>query len=273
MTHGPDSAEGLVPGAKGRLRGSTAIITGAGRGLGRGVAIAMAMEGARLWVCDQTVEELDKTVSLIEAAGGRVEHRRFDLSSHEACEEFARDVIANTDRVDCLVNNAGVLPRTPFAEVSRQEWDSTLAVNLTATFVLCQRVLPRMEAHGGSLINMSSRAGVAGFAKQTSYCASKFAVEGFTRALATELPEGVSANTVTPGMRIKPTNLTEAEERALSTEEREWRDPIHIAPAFIYLSMARGRPNGFRFDAQRLTETIRRHGYTMPAETAESIAE
>ena len=94
-----------------------------------------------------------------------------------------------------------------------------------------------------------------------------------TRALAQELEPPYSANTITPGMRIKPTNLTEADEREIPEPERVWNDPLRIAPAFIYLSLARGRPNGHRFDAEHLTKEIQKNGYDMRPEIAESIAE
>lgn len=262
----------LVPSPRGRLAERTVVITGAGRGLGKGVCLAMAMEEATLWICDKTVDELGQAARIAGEFGATVHHRRFDISSSEACNRFAKEVLEGGSSVDCLVNNAGILPRTKFLDITRDEWERTLAINLTAGFQLSQLLLPAMES-GGSIINVSSRAGVLGFAKQVSYCASKFAVEGFTRALAEDVDETVSVNSITPGMRIKPTNLTEAEEGKVPASDRVWKDPLLIAPAFIYLAMARGRPTGRRFDAERLTTTIQRHGYDMPYDMAEGIAQ
>lgn len=260
----------------------TVVVTGAGRGLGRGVAVAMAQEGARVWACDKTSDELDTTSKLIlEGRKGAslgtsetVETRCFDLTSADACNRFAMEVLEQSPRIDCLVNNAAILERAPFSEVTTEAWEKTMAVNLTAPFLLSQRFLRGMGERGGSIINVSSRAGVLGFARQASYCASKFGIEGLTRSLSEELNDApISVNTITPGMRIKPTNLTDQQDRDTPSSERVWKNPALIAPAFVYLALQKGQPSGCRFDAERLAQEIRMHGYELSPERAEDIAE
>ena len=259
----------------GRLKGQTAVITGAGRGLGRAIAVAFAGEGAATWICARTRSELDTTADHIRALGGWVEAHEVDLSDPDACIGFAFRVLEQSRHVDVLVNNAAVLRFVPIEDVSLSEWADALAINLTAPFLLTRAVLPAMRERGGSLINVSSRAGVLGFARETPYCASKFGLEGFTRAVALELAGArVSVNTVTPGLRIKPTSLADADVPDRSAEERDaWNDPGLLAPAFLYLAQLRGEVSGLRFDAHRLTLALARQGAQLTPERVKELAE
>jgi NAD(P)-dependent dehydrogenase (short-subunit alcohol dehydrogenase family) len=132
-----------------------------------------------------------------------------------------------------------------------------------------------MKARGGSIINVSSRAGVLGFKDEAAYCTSKFGIEGLTRALAVEhTGSPVSINTVTPGLKIKPTSMTEETFEKLSDEERKaWSNPSEIVPAFVYLAGQRGEVSGYRFDARVLTEAIRNEGFDMDLARAKELAE
>jgi NAD(P)-dependent dehydrogenase (short-subunit alcohol dehydrogenase family) len=250
------------------LERTTAVVTGAGRGLGRAVAAALAREGARVIACDRTNEELAATERLIRSEGGEVEAHRFDLADPAACETFA----ATVGRTDALVNNAAVLERAGVRGTTLDSWTSTLAVNLTAPFLLIRSFLPGLLESGGSIVNVSSRAGVLGFENEGAYCASKFGLEGLTRALAAEL-EGVrvSANTVTPGLSLKPTSLTDAE-ASLSPARGEWNDPMSLGPAFVLLAGLRGEVSGCRFDALRLAEAVARKGGKLTAAELRELA-
>lgn len=238
----------------GRLAGRQAIVTGAARGLGRAVADALQNEGASVYRWDREEADLSDTKAVL--AHVETLRRRFPS-------------------LDVLVNNAGVLRRAPLGSVSDGAWSETLAVNLTAPFLLMRELLDALRAEGGgSVINISSRAGIHGFAEQAAYCASKFGIEGLTRAAAFDLANApVSVNTVTPGLRIKPTMMTDQEEAEVSAEERVWHDPARLAPAFVYLALARGRPTGRRFDALRLSERIEREGYDLSDESLKEITE
>lgn len=229
-----------------------AVVTGAARGLGRAMADAFEEQGAAVYRWDRDQADLSDP----EAVAARI-------------EELGRSPL------DVLANNAGVLYRAPLGSVTDAEWEETLAVNLTAPFLLMRGLLEPIRAGGGgSIINVSSRAGIHGFEEQAAYCASKFGIEGLTKAAAAELAEAsVSVNTMTPGLRIKPTMMTEEEEARASVAERLWHDARGLAPAFVYLALARGRPTGMRFDALRLTERIERDGYDLSDESLKEIAE
>ena len=259
----------------GRLSGQVAVVTGAGRGLGRAVALGFAREGANLWICARTRAELEKTGQLVRAEKTRAELRVVDLAQSDTCRAFACEVLDMTRRVDVLVNNAGVLRLAPIEEITAAEWSQVLAVNLTAPFLLTQLFLPGMRIGGGSIINVSSRAGILPFKNECAYCASKFGLEGVTRSLALELAgTPVSINTVTPGLRIKPTSLTEADlENARAEERAQWQSPEKLVPAFLYLATLRGQATGLRFDAFKLSQLVRREGYGMTPERILSAVE
>ncbi len=187
---------------KSAFTGQHAVVTGAGRGLGRAIAIGLASEGACVTICARTESELQKTLEQIRSTGGQVESFALDLADERACQELIADVRARAQRIDVLVNNAATLRLTPIEDLSFQEWRQTLDVNLNAPFLLIRGFLADMKERGGSIINVSSRAGVLGFKDESAYCSSKFAMEGLTRALAVELSGSpVSINTVTPGLR------------------------------------------------------------------------
>jgi NAD(P)-dependent dehydrogenase (short-subunit alcohol dehydrogenase family) len=250
-------------------------VTGAGRGLGRAIATSLAREGASVVICDRTDSELERTATGIERLGRSVELRRFDLTDVGQMDDFIGHVLARGGKVDVLVNGAAVLPFTSVESITDSEWRTTLEVNLTAPFRLIRGLLPSIrEGAGGSILNVSSRAGAIGFPQEASYCASKFGLEGLTRAVAAELEgEPVSVNTITPGLRIKPTMMTDEEEARLSPSERAWSDAERLAPAFVYLALCRGRPSGKRFDAFRLTEALEREGFGLSPERVEEVSE
>ena len=238
----------------GQLGGMTAVVTGAARGLGRAVARIYAREGATLFLCDRIPIE-DPALEVA---------RQFDvdLGEREACARFVNDVLAEAGTIDVLVNNAAILKMSSYDEVSDAVWDETIATNLTAPFLLCRGFLPAMLEAGGSIINVSSRAGVLGFEKETAYCSSKFGIEGLTRALAADLKgTRVSINSITPGVCIKPTMMTDDEESAVPLGARVWQDADAIANAFVLLALARGNPTGKRFEADKLSEELERQGW------------
>jgi NAD(P)-dependent dehydrogenase (short-subunit alcohol dehydrogenase family) len=240
------------------LHGVNAVVTGAGRGLGRAIAVGFAQAGARVWIGARTATELEITAQQIKQTGGTVHVAQVDLGSVDGCAELVRLVRAEHRQIDVLVNNAAVLDLVGLEDLTPAMWQRTIAVNLGAPFLLTRAFLPEMRQHGGSVINVSSRAGVMPFARESAYCASKFGLEGFTRSIALEL-EGapVSINTVTPGARIKPTSITDADVAKGSTPgAAEWQDPTLLLPAFLFLATLRGHPSGMRFDAFRLTQAI-----------------
>ena len=252
--------------------GMDAVVTGAGRGLGSGIAKALAAAGAHVWMVSELADELEHTATEIRDAGGWVKTLVADLSIPEELHSLTHALRKQAPRLRVLVNNAGVLERQPVSSIHRDHWNRVMSVNLTAPVFLARDLLPVLLEQGGSVVNVSSRAGVRAFEDQTAYCASKFGIEAFTRCLAREL-EGfsVSVNTVTPGLPIKPTSITRADvEKTDEQTKRSWSDPIHLGPAFVFLAGLRGTPSGFRFDALTLTNFLEQHGME---ETVDRITE
>lgn len=253
-----------------RLKDKITIVTGAGRGLGQAVAIMYAREGAQVVAVARTGSELAGTAAQIRAESGSIETMALDLASDAAVHQMVDQTLEKYGRVDVLVNNAARLPLQRFDEMSMDNWDRTMAVNLRAPVLACKLCLPGMIAQGhGSIINVSSAAGVKGFLLETDYCASKFGLEGFSWSLAMELQaQNIAVNVVSPGggkipMRIKPTSVTQAQFDAMSDEEKAaWGDPIVMTEAFVLLAMQDGQGiTGRRFGAGALSERIREEGW------------
>lgn len=180
-----------------RLDGRRALVVGASRGIGRAVAEAMAAAGAEVTLCARSAGQIDETVSTLRAQGLQAKTLAADVTDTVA---FAATV-AGLPAFDILVNNAGTNRPKPLAEVSEDDYDAVLNLNLRAAVFAAKAVTARMLAEGrsGSVINMSSQMGHIGAANRTIYCASKWALEGFTKALAVELaPAGIRVNTICP---------------------------------------------------------------------------
>ncbi|MDB5370978.1 MAG: 3-oxoacyl-ACP reductase [Roseomonas sp.] len=180
-----------------RLDGKRALVTGAGRGLGLGMAAALAEAGAHVTLLARTAPEIEAGAEAIRAAGGAADTLRLDISDPhataaalEACEPF-----------DILVNNAGTNRPAPFAEVSVEDYDAVMGLNLRAAFFVAQAVAKRLMAVGrpGSIIHISSQMGHVGGPRRTVYCASKHGMEGLTKAMAIDLaPHGIRVNSIGP---------------------------------------------------------------------------
>lgn len=257
------------------LTGVDALVTGSSRGLGFGIAGALAREGARVWMVAELKGELDEAASEIRALGGRVESRHVDLAVDESRETFVEELTSQAANLRVLVNNAGVLERRAVSELDSAHWDRTVSVNLKAPVFLTRDLLPLLASEGGSVINVSSRAGALAFESQTAYCASKFGIEAFTRCLAMELSGSrVSVNSVTPGLRIKPTSITRLAAASTPDSTRaEWADPLELGPAFVFLAGLRGQVSGFRFDALTLTRALETAGVAQTLSDIADVAE
>jgi len=179
-----------------RLDGQVALVSGAGRGIGRGCALALADAGAEVIALSRTEAELLTLAREIEAAGGRARALVCDVTDTAA----VRAAIAGLERLDVLLNNAGSNQPQPFLEVEDAVLDRLLALNVKAAFVVAQaaaRVMAR--SGGGAIVNMSSQMGHVGGARRTVYCATKHAIEGLTKAMAVDLaPYNIRVNAVAP---------------------------------------------------------------------------
>jgi NAD(P)-dependent dehydrogenase (short-subunit alcohol dehydrogenase family) len=262
-----DAGANITPTSRTRLEGKVILVTGAGRGLGHGVARGLASYGATVLGVARSDDELAELASVVRQSGGTIETYAVDLGSSNALDRLTRDILARHGRVDAVVNNAAILRLIPFVDLDPKDFDETIAVNLLAPVRLIRAFLPAMlEQERGAIINVSSNAGVKPYAAETDYCATKYGLEGFSYSLAMELaPRNISVNVVSPGYAIKPTSVTAAEFAAWPAERRErYRDPIAMADAFAYLALqepAEGGITGQRFDAYKLAEEVRQRGW------------
>ncbi len=187
----------------GLLDGKIALVTGAGRGIGRATALLLSKEGARVIVCARSEGELHETARLISAAGGEAEAVECDMADEKAVIALFAHIQTTYGALDILVNNAGVFSGAYVEDVSMAEYHRVMQVNAAAVFLCCREAFGLMKAKGGSIVSMSSLSGVQGakkFPGFSAYCASKFAVVGITETLAEEGKEyGIRVNAVAPG--------------------------------------------------------------------------
>ncbi len=226
------------------LTGRVAIMTGAGRGLGRTMALALAAAGADLVLASRTASELDSLVDEIEALGRRAVAVPTDVTSPEACEAMVAAAVDGLGRLDVLVNNAGTNVRKPALELTPDEFDSVLQVNLKGYYNGARAAGAHFVAQGsGKLINVSSILGSVALPNQAAYASSKGAIDQLTKVLAIEWAEAnVQVNGLAP--TYFETDLTrplyEDPERKAFIEDRtpmgRWGQPHELAGAVIFLA-------------------------------------
>jgi 3-oxoacyl-[acyl-carrier protein] reductase len=183
------------------LSGKTAIITGASRGIGKTIAIALGREKMRLALLARSTNKLQEVVDEIHAVGGEAIAVPCDLMNSDAVETSLKRVFQHFNSLDVLISNAGVFLEKPILEIEIGEWDRVLKTNLTATFLLCQSAFLKMkDQKGGRIIAIASSASTQGYIHQAAYCASKHGLLGFTRCLSIEArPHNVHVHTICPG--------------------------------------------------------------------------
>jgi NAD(P)-dependent dehydrogenase (short-subunit alcohol dehydrogenase family) len=184
----------------GRLTNKTALVTGAGRGIGRGIAVTLAAEGADLLICDVAEDLLRETADLVTSYGRRCEQLVVDLSQSDDAEGIVGMAIEMLGRLDVLVNNAGINRDAMLHNMTNEQWDLVLAVDLRAVFLTTRAAAQHMRERGsGRIINISSGAWL-GNVGQANYAAAKAGVVGLTLTAARELArKGVTANVICPG--------------------------------------------------------------------------
>ena len=224
------------------LAGRIALITGAGRGIGRATALRLARAGAAIVLAARTEQDLSVVAEIIRTLGMDALVVPTDVTSAQQIEALVNTAVARFGRIDILVNNAGGgPPRTPVVKARIVDWEWTLRVNLWATMVLTKLVLPAMIAQrSGTIVNICSLAGLTGKAGEAAYAAAKFGVRGFSQSLFEEVREhGIKVSTICPG--YVDTALIPPNRRA---DRRKMLNPEDVAEAVheITLSSARACP-------------------------------
>ena len=227
------------------VEGQSILVTGAAQGLGAAIARHLHGLGARLTLLDRDEAGLAEIAAACAGATTAV----VDLADAAATERAIAEVIDGP--IDTLVHNAAILRVEPVDQVSLATFRATLDVGIQAAFQLTKAVWRGMKERGGTLVFVSSRSGIEGFADETAYCAAKHALEGFSKCLALEgASHGILSVTVTPGMFMH----TPMSETTYPPDLREkWVDPIELAPAFAYLATRPLELSGQRLDAWALS--------------------
>jgi NAD(P)-dependent dehydrogenase (short-subunit alcohol dehydrogenase family) len=220
-----------------KLEGKVAIVTGGGGGIGRAIALRFAREGAAVVIAGPTAEKIASVETETSEAGGRALAVLTDVADEASVEQMVSSALKEFGRIDILVNNAGIAgPTALVPKVSLEDWDRTIAINLTGAFLCAKHSLPHMiERSNGCIINITSIAGLQAYAFRSPYCASKWGMIGLTQTLAEEAGRyGITANAIAPGPvrgpRIEQVIRNRAEEMKLPFEdvERQYVEPTAL---------------------------------------------
>ena len=187
------------------LEGKVALVTGAGRGIGKAIALRFAEEGANVAFTDLVINEaVEETVQQLEVLGVKVKAYASNAAMFDETHDVVKQIVEDFGRIDILVNNAGITKDGLMMRMSEAQWDAVINVNLKSAFNFIHAVTPIMaKQRGGSIINMSSVVGVSGNAGQCNYSASKAGMIGLAKSIAKEMgPRGIRANCIAPGFII-----------------------------------------------------------------------
>jgi NAD(P)-dependent dehydrogenase (short-subunit alcohol dehydrogenase family) len=230
------------------LSGKVALITGAASGIGRATALLFAREGAAVAVADLNADAGQRVVDQITKSGGRAFFEGIEVTRTADCQRLVERAIREFGRIDILFNNAGIIRRATVLDLSEDDWDRVMAVNVKSIYLLSREVIPHMQkAGGGTIINTASGWGLTGGAKAAVYCASKGAVVLLTKAMAIDHgPQKIRVNCICPGdtdtgmLRDEAQQLGEENSRFLAEATKRplcrVGTPEEIAQAALYLA-------------------------------------
>jgi len=258
------------------LKDKVVLVTGGGRGIGRSVVVAYAEQGAKVITVARTTRDLEKTKEQVAKVGGSVLAIPMDISDDGQIAKLRDRILSEYGRLDVLVNNAAVMLLKLVDDMTIEDWDQTLNVNVRAPFMLVKAFWESMKtAGGGSIINVSSYASVSGWKQELHYCASKWGLDGFTRALAVEgYPYNIAVNSLFCGaFKFKKTSWTDEHFASLPVEYRaRFTDSRLITPAFIYLAMQNAKGvTGRRLKADALTSRLQKEGWHITIEPVKFV--
>jgi 3-oxoacyl-[acyl-carrier protein] reductase len=230
----------------GRLAGKVALVTGGGSGIGRGLVLGFARAGARVAVLDREPERGRAVVAEAAAMGAAASFFACDVSLPDQVAKAIAGATQACGPIDVLVNNAGITTTAPLAELTLEQWNETIAIDLTAVLLMTQAVLPGMAERGhGRIINIASQLGLRGAPQMAHYCAAKAGVLGFTRACARELiAQGINVNAIAPGPTLTE-NLAGVPRETLDAIRAElpigrFADVEEIVPTAVMLASSDG---------------------------------
>ncbi len=243
---------------------SVALVTGAARGLGWGIARAFGRAGARVCVTDIDQNELTRCVRDLAADGAACQVYRSDVADLTECKRVVQKIVDRWGRLDVVVHNAIYMPLVEFEATTPDDWTRQLNVGIGGLYNCASAAWKQMKAQGaGHIIGIASGSSLRGYRQEVAYCTVKHGIEGFVKALALEAkPHNIALNTIGPGARIKPTRMTWTEYDQVPEDVRAgWADPIELGRAWVWLaSQPPARFSGYRFDAARVVETLAREG-------------
>lgn len=218
----------------------TAIVTGAGRGIGEGIARVLAHKGCRVVVSDMDGESAQRVSDDIKTSGGQATSIVCDVSNRQDVQKMIAGAQEAFGSVDILVNNAGIFPFVSLSEMTEEDWDKVIDVNLKSVF-FCSQEVAKVLSEGGRIVTVSSIASLVGFAGLTHYCASKAGINGFVRALALELAgKKITVNAVAPGAVNTPgassTDSSQIQQTIEAIPLARMGEPEDIAYAVAFLA-------------------------------------
>ncbi len=247
-----------------KLEDKTALVTGAGRGFGWGIARALAQAGAKVCATDINDEDIKRCVADITRDGNSAFGLHLDTADFTAFQQDVDSAVEHWGRLDVLVHNAIYMPLLDFQDLSAESWWRQLDVGLGGLFNGTKAVWEVMKVQQeGHIIGVASGSSLRGYKQEVAYCTIKHGQEGFIKALSLEaLPYNIAINAMGPGKTIKPTRITWEElERTPDETKAKWADPVELGQAFAWLaSQAPQRYSGLRFDAGVIVETLKREG-------------